>query len=318
FDNHFSTIGLLGMNEAALNAKWLKTDLTDPRAQKFAREVLNHMRDRLSDYQEKYGDLYNLEATPAESTAYRLAKHDTERWPDIITAATGEGETPYYTNSSHLPVGYTEDIFEALSIQDDLQTLYTSGTVFHAFLGEKLPDWKSTANLVRKIAKNYRLPYYTISPTYSVCKNHGYLAGERSTCPDCGEVTEVYSRITGYYRPVQNWNAGKTQEFKARKLYAVQGEADSAGRAEAPEKRIMLVTTERCPNCAIAKTFLNDAHISYDLVDAEKRPEVATRYAVKSAPTLIVEKGDGYDAFVNLSNIRSFVKETLINSCPHI
>ena len=219
FSNHFSTIGLVGMNEACLNAKWLKADLTDERAQAFTVDVLNHMRERLSDYQEKYGDLYNLEATPAESTTYRFAKHDKELYPDIITA--NMNGTPYYTNSSHLPVGYTEDIFSALDIQDELQTLYTSGTVFHAFLGEKLPDWKAAAALVRKIAENYKLPYYTMSPTYSVCSDHGYLTGEQYTCPICGKKTEVYSRITGYYRPVQNWNDGKTQEFKDRKVYDI-------------------------------------------------------------------------------------------------
>ena len=164
FENHFSTIGLIGMNEAGLNAAWLGKGLEDPKTQQFTKEVLNHMRERLSDYQEEYGDLYNLEATPAESTAYRLAKHDRAKWPDIKTAGH-EGDTPYYTNSSHLPVDYTEDIFSALDIQDDLQTLYTSGTVFHAFLGEKLPDWKAAASLVRKIAENYKLPYYTLSPT---------------------------------------------------------------------------------------------------------------------------------------------------------
>jgi len=210
FDNHFSTIGLVGMNEAGLNAKWLKKDLTHPETQQFTKDVLNHMRERLSDYQEMYGDLYNLEATPAESTTYRLAKHDVEQFPDIITAAEECG-TPYYTNSSHLPVSYTEDVFEALDIQDELQTLYTSGTVFHTFLGEKLPNWKAAAALVRKIAENYKLPYYTMSPTYSICKNHGYISGEQYTCPCCGEETEVYSRITGYYRPVKNWNDGKTQ-----------------------------------------------------------------------------------------------------------
>lgn len=224
FNNHFSTIGLVGMNEAGLNAKWLRKDLTHEETQEFAKEVLNHMRERLKDYQEQYGDLYNLEATPAESTSYRLAKHDREKFPDIITA--GEpGETPYYTNSSHLPVGYTADVFDALDIQDELQTLYTSGTVFHTFLGEKLPSWKSAAKLVRTIAENYRLPYYTISPTYSVCKEHGYLAGEQKVCPHCGKPTEVYSRITGYYRPVQNWNEGKLQEYKDRKLYDVNGSA---------------------------------------------------------------------------------------------
>ena len=219
FSNHFSTIGLIGMNEVGLNAKWLRADLTHPKTQRFTRDVLNHMRERLSDYQEMYGDLYNLEATPAESTTYRFAMHDKEQFPDIITA--NMNGKPYYTNSSHLPVGYTEDIFSALDIQDDLQTLYTSGTVFHAFLGEKLPDWKAAANLVRKSAENYKLPYYTMSPTYSVCKDHGYLTGEQFTCPICGQKTEVYSRITGYYRPVQNWNDGKAQEYKDRMVYNI-------------------------------------------------------------------------------------------------
>ncbi|MCR4764490.1 MAG: ribonucleoside triphosphate reductase [Lachnospiraceae bacterium] len=234
FNNHFSTIGLIGMNEVGLNAKWLKADLTSEKTQKFTQDVLNHMRERLSDYQEKYGDLYNLEATPAESTTYRFAKHDKEQYPDIITA--NMDGTPYYTNSSHLPVGYTEDIFSALDIQDDLQTLYTSGTVFHAFLGEKLPDWKSAANLVRKIAENYKLPYYTMSPIYSICRDHGYLTGEQVTCPVCGAKTEVYSRITGYYRPVQNWNDGKTQEYKDRKVYDIGHSMLTKKKAEAANK----------------------------------------------------------------------------------
>ena len=206
FNNHFSTIGLVGMNEACLNAKWIRADLTNEKAQQFTADVLNHMRERLSDYQEQYGDLFNLEATPAESTAYRFAKHDREDFPDIISAS-GTEETPFYTNSSHLPVGFTEDVFSALDIQDNLQTLYTSGTVFHAFLGERLPSWQSAMNLVRKIAENYKLPYYTLSPTYSVCTEHGYIKGEHSKCPICGKTTEVYSRITGYYRPLINWSA---------------------------------------------------------------------------------------------------------------
>ena len=221
FDNHFSTIGLVGMNEACLNACWIREDLSGKEAQEFTKKVLNHMRTRLSDYQEQYdGELFNLEATPAESTTYRFAKYDVQHYPDIITAAE-PGGTPYYTNSSHLPVGYTDDIFSALDIQDELQTLYTSGTVFHTFLGEKLPNWESAATLVRKIAENYRLPYYTMSPTYSVCKEHGYIAGEHFTCPHCGAKAEVYSRITGYYRPVQNWNDGKVQEFKERRVYSM-------------------------------------------------------------------------------------------------
>ena len=237
FENHFSTIGLVGMNEAGLNARWVKADMTDPRTQEFTKQVLNHMRERLSDYQEQYGDLYNLEATPAESTAYRFAKHDVARYPDIITAASKNCGTPYYTNSSHLPVGYTEDIFQALDVQDELQTLYTSGTVFHAFLGEKLPDWQAAANLVRKIAENYKLPYYTLSPTYSVCKTHGYIVGEKYTCPTCGKPTEVYSRITGYYRPVQNFNDGKAQEFKDRRVYNVAYVGADIDRVKSPEQQ---------------------------------------------------------------------------------
>jgi ribonucleoside-triphosphate reductase len=241
FANHFSTIGLIGMNEAGLNAKWLRSDLTHAETQQFAKDVLNHMRERLVKYQEEYGDLYNLEATPAESTTYRLAKHDRDRWPDIITAGK-PGDTPYYTNSSHLPVDFTSDIFDALDIQDELQTLYTSGTVFHAFLGERLPNWKAAAALVRKIAENYKLPYYTMSPTYSICQAHGYLDGEQSVCPICGARTEVYSRITGYYRPVQNWNDGKTQEYANRKLYDIEHSSLKRPSAAESQKNPMLYT----------------------------------------------------------------------------
>ena len=320
FDNHFSTIGLIGMNEVGLNANWLRADLTHAETQKFAKEVLNHMRDRLSDYQEEYGDLYNLEATPAESTTYRFAKHDRERYPDIITAAK-EGDTPYYTNSSHLPVGYTEDIFSALDIQDELQTLYTSGTVFHAFLGEKLPDWKAAANLVRKIAENYELPYYTLSPTYSVCKDHGYISGEQFTCPICGNKTEVYSRITGYYRPVQNWNDGKTQEFKDRKLYdltksrfvmKVKGSdlGITAGKEEAQQPETaqgqnLLFTTHTCPNCQIAIRALDQAGVGYTRIYAEDEPELAKQYGIVAAPTLVL--ADGRE-LAGASNIVAFTR----------
>ena len=320
FDNHFSTIGLVGMNEACLNAKWLHEDLTHEAAQRFSRDVLNHMRERLSDYQEKYGDLYNLEATPAESTSYRLAKHDVALYPDIITA--NENGTPYYTNSSHLPVGYTEDIFTALDVQDELQTLYTSGTVFHAFLGEKLPDWRAAATLVRKIAENYRLPYYTMSPTYSICKNHGYLAGEHYTCPECGEKTEVYSRITGYYRPVQNWNNGKAQEFKDRKVYNIgashlthQGPLEPAP-AGAPEQRdtnepdeLLLFTTKTCPNCRMACMMLDKAGIPYQKIDAEADVELTRRHNVQQAPTLVYVHGGEATNIANASNIKAFIEE---------
>ncbi len=313
FDNHFSTIGLVGMNEACRNAKWIRKDLTNDEAQKFTQEVLDHMRERLSDYQEKYGDLYNLEATPAESTTYRLAKHDLKRYPDIINASTGTDGEPYYTNSSHIPVGYTDDIFEALDIQDDLQTRYTSGTVFHAFLGEKLPTWQSAANLVRKIAENYKLPYYTLSPTYSVCKNHGYIVGEVYECPDCGEKTEVYSRITGYYRPVQNWNEGKAQEFKDRKIYEIAtSKLKSEGRAvrgsEDPTQKVMLFTTKTCPNCKIAKSILDKAEISYEVIDAEENVELTKQFGVKQAPTLIVIDGKDAFSYANASNIKKFAE----------
>ena len=320
FANHFSTIGLIGMNEVGLNAKWLGKDLTHEETQAFAKDVLNHMRERLSDYQEEYGDLYNLEATPAESTTYRFAKHDKEEFPDIITA--NENGTPYYTNSSHLPVGYTEDIFSALDVQDELQTLYTSGTVFHAFLGEKLPDWQAAATLVRKIAENYKLPYYTMSPTYSVCKNHGYLTGEQYTCPHCGEKTEVYSRITGYYRPVQNWNDGKTQEFKDRKVYDISHSrlrrAGAAGSAvtvadhAVPQPvagELLLFATRTCPNCRQAETLLQKAGIPYTKVLAEESPELAARYGVRQAPTLIAV-GDGEPhKVVGLGPVKGYISE---------
>ena len=333
FDNHFSTIGLIGMNEVGLNAKWLRADLTDERTQRFARDVLNHMRERLSDYQEKYGDLYNLEATPAESTTYRFAKHDTERYPGIITA--NMNGTPYYTNSSHLPVGYTEDVFSALDIQDDLQTLYTSGTVFHAFLGEKLPDWKAAANLVRKIAENYKLPYYTMSPTYSVCADHGYLTGEQFTCPICGKKTEVYSRITGYYRPVQNWNDGKAQEYKDRRVYnighsklthvgpnpaPVDSEpadfkpAEPAAAVEAApvaaNGQVYLFKTPTCPNCKAAGALLDKAGVAYTALNANEERELVAKFGVKQAPTLVLVDADGgFEKFRGVSDIKGWLSK---------
>ena len=346
FNNHFSTIGLVGMNEAGLNAKWIRADMTDPKCQKFTREVLDHMRERLSDYQVQYGDLYNLEATPAESTAYRFAKHDVEAFPDIITAAE-PGGTPYYTNSSHLPVSYTEDVFAALDVQDELQTRYTSGTVFHAFLGEKLPDWQAAANLVRKIAENYRLPYYTISPTYSVCKNHGYLTGEQFVCPICGEKAEVYSRITGYYRPVQNWNNGKTQEFKERKEYViansllkhtgpvpleskpdgqhearkadaaadatdVSAQVEAANTAEAakpaPDENVAtLFATETCPNCRIAVNYLDKAGFRYRKLLVSQNTELAKSLGIKQAPTLVLPDGT---KFAGAGAIKGFLSKS--------
>jgi len=323
FDDHFSTIGLVGMNEAGLNAKWLGVDMTHKETQEFSKKVLNHMRERLSDYQEEYGDLYNLEATPAESTSYRFAKHDKERFPDIITASednvnNGEGSTPYYTNSSHLPVGYTDDIFKALDVQDELQTLYTSGTVFHAFLGEKIKDWQSTAKLVKMIADNYKLPYYTISPTYSICKEHGYLAGEVYECPHCGKKTEVYSRITGYYRPVQNWNDGKAKEYSDRKEYVVKDveekkplklkiniKKDDDFEIIGNEKKL-LFTTKTCPNCKAAKEMLKDENV--EIIDAEENIELTKKYGIMQAPTLVVIENGEVKKFANASNIKKYVE----------
>ena len=320
FENHFSTIGLVGMNEVGLNAKWLRANMIDERTRQFAKDVLNHMRERLSDYQEEYGDLYNLEATPAESTSYRLAKHDVKRYPDIITASDG---TPYYTNSSHLPVGYTEDVFEALDMQDELHTLYTSGTVFHAFLGEKLPDWKTAATLVRKIAENYRLPYYSISPTYSVCKEHGYIAGEHFTCPTCGESAEVYSRITGYYRPVQNWNDGKSQEYKERKVYSIArsdiSKHGTVKKADAPAAEVAetsacpladglyLFKTATCPNCKVALAQLAKAGIAVNEIMVYENQDLAVKLGIKQAPTLVAVSGGQVEKFSGVPEIKKFI-----------
>ena len=324
FKNHFSTIGLVGMNEACLNACWLKKDLTNKEAQVFAKDVLNHMRDRLIKYQEKYGDLYNLEATPAESTSYRLAKHDKEKYPQIITANEASG-VPYYTNSSHLPVGYTEDIFTALDVQDELQTLYTSGTVFHTFLGEKLPDWKAAMNLVRKIANNYKLPYYTMSPTYSICPDHGYITGEAYTCPTCGKKTEVWSRITGYYRPVQNWNNGKAQEFKDRKEYVlgssvaedarkvIQPVQDVKEEVKAVEEKVisggklLLFTTKTCPNCRQAEKLLNEKGIKFEQIDASENEELVNKYNVMAAPTLVITNGESTNIYKGIVDVQKYI-----------
>ncbi|MBQ4293455.1 MAG: ribonucleoside triphosphate reductase, partial [Lachnospiraceae bacterium] len=281
FGNHFSTIGLVGMNEAILNADWLSTDITTEAGRRFAKEVLNHMRSRLSDYQEQYGDLYNLEATPAESTTYRFAKHDTEEYPDIVTAA-GMDQAPYYTNSTHLPVGYTDDIFDALEKEDELQTLYTSGTVFHAFLGERLKDWKSAANLVRKIAENFKLPYYTLSPTYSVCREHGYLAGEHKKCPFCGKETEVYSRITGYYRPVKNWNDGKAAEFKNRKTYEV-GAKERGGRAETVADSVAETMKQN-----VSRNFVRVKPVVIRPEDLREEPEISLKKESKGTDRMIL------------------------------
>ena len=320
FSNHFSTIGLIGMNEVGLNARWLRADLTHEKVQQFAKEVLDHMRERLSDYQELYGDLYNLEATPAESTTYRFAKHDKERYPDIITA--NEHGTPYYTNSSHLPVGYTEDIFSALEIQDELQTRYTSGTVFHGFLGEKLPDWQAAASLVRKIAENHKLPYYTLSPTYSVCAEHGYLTGEQFTCPICGKKAEVYSRITGYYRPVQNWNDGKSQEYKDRKVYNIGNSVvkeikqavpaapvEEVEAAPAVEGKAILFSRVTCPNCRVAEGLLNKAGVAYEKLVADDNKDLCRQYGVKGAPTLVITDGENFTSYYSVPEIKKYLNK---------
>ena len=343
FKNHFSTIGIVGMNEAILNAKWMPNeDITKKNGHDFALEVLNHMRSRLSDYQEKYeGDLYNLEATPAESTAFRFAKHDKEEYPDIITAAA-EGNAPYYTNSTHLPVGFTDDIFDALELEDDMQTLYTSGTVFHGFLGERLPDWQAAASLVRKIAENFKLPYYTMSPTYSICTEHGYITGEHFKCPICGKDTEVYSRITGYYRPVRNWNDGKASEFVNRKTYETKNPIEDVPERSVPKTeqtpdkemldmaksvaskpetvavenipsngKLYLLTTHTCPKCVLAKKWLADAGIKYTLLYAED-PDgsaFAEKFNLCAVPALIDELGEKPNIITDVNSIRVYIEQ---------
>ena len=327
FKNHFSTIGLVGMNEACLNANWIKKDLTNDDAQDFTTEVLNHMRDRLVIYQEKYGDLYNLEATPAESTAYRLAKHDKKEFKNIITA-NDNSNVPYYTNSSHLPVGFSDDVFKALDIEDKFQTLYTSGTVFHTFLGEKLPDWQAASSLVSKIAKNYKLPYYTISPTYSICEDHGYITGEEYTCPICGKKTEVWSRITGYYRPISNWNDGKVQEFKDRKEYRltdsvvekanglkeeynlrgfephivepnkVESNKVEPHIVESPKVEtsniIRVYVQDHCPKCKGAVQRLRLKGVEFEVVNCMENKQEAIDLGLTQTPTIIDINGKRY------------------------
>ena len=338
FNDHFSTIGLVGMNECCLNAKWLEKDISTKEGHNFTIKVLDFMRNKLSDYQEQYGDLYNLEATPAEGVTYRFAKHDKEDYPNIITAGDKTDGSPYYTNSSHLPVGYTDDIFEALDHQDDLQTKYTSGTVFHAFLGEKLPDWQSAMNLTRKIAENYKLPYFTFSPTYSICPEHGYIKGEEWTCPICGKTTEVYSRVTGYYRAVQNFNDGKAHEFADRKEYVIdtdslsdtnnECESCKTDYTELPEheetnvnientvrtilagtRKPVLFTTATCPNCKMAKKFISEAGFDCDVLLAEENSDLVKMYGITSAPTLIVFEQGQPKKIQNVSNIRKFLNE---------
>lgn len=333
FDSHFSTIGLVGMNEMCLNASFVRETIGEEKGKAFSIRVLEFMRDRLMNYQEETGNFYNLEATPAESTAFRLAKMDRERFPEIMTAADDENATPYYTNSCHLPVNFTDDIFEALSIQDEIQTKFTGGTVFHTFLGERIDSWKATATLVKKIAYSFHLPYFTISPTYSVCQNCGYLKGEQPVCPSCSEETEVYSRITGYYRPIKHWNDGKTQEFKQRKEYDAYGDyntlparsinsptsrkidnnkvsADSTllaelGNSDSSEEKIILFTTNQCPNCPTAKNELKD--IPYlEMMDAEEQMDLSNHYGIRSVPSLIVECEGKVDRYTGVGDIISF------------
>ncbi|MCD6445582.1 ribonucleoside triphosphate reductase [Candidatus Bathyarchaeota archaeon] len=218
--NHFSTIGLIGMNEAILNL--FGHDITTPEGLNFAVKVLNFMRNKLADFQEETGNIYNLEATPAEGTSYRLARIDKRKYPDIIVANEKylkDGVEPFYTNSSQLPVDYQGDLFEALEHQDKLQTLYTGGTVFHIYLGERLYSWRSAAELVKKVSWNFHLPYYTLTPTFSICPTHGYINGAHKQCPTCGAKCEVYSRVVGYLRPVDQWNDGKQAEFNIRKTF---------------------------------------------------------------------------------------------------
>lgn len=312
FENHFSTIGIVGMNEAGLNASWIGEDLTHESTQQFAINVLTHMRERLLKYQEKYGNLFNLEATPAESTSYRLAQHDVEKYPDIITASI-HGNAPYYTNSSHLPVGATNDIIEALNYQDKLQVLYTSGTVFHVYLGEKIPSWKTTAFLIRKIAENYKLPYYTISPTYSVCETHGYINGEHFICPECGKETEVYSRITGYYRPVKNWNEGKSQEFKDRKVYNLEN-AFSKLDMTSDEKHteLLLFTSPACSACLMAKHALTNMKIDYTIINASEHQDLIENYNICHAPTLVVIKDNNVFKYAGLDEIKRYISNSII------
>lgn len=218
YANHFSTIGLIGVNESLLN--FIGEDIASKQGRKFALEILDFMRNKLLDYQKETGNIYNLEATPAEATSYRLAQKDKEKYPDIITAGQ---QVPYYTNSTQLPVNYTDDIFKTIKLQDELQCKYNGGTVLHIFLGERVADIQSTKKLIRKIFENFKLPYITLTPTFSICPVHGYLSGEHFYCPKCviEQPCEVYSRIVGYLRPVQQWNKGKQEEFKQRKEFMI-------------------------------------------------------------------------------------------------
>jgi ribonucleoside-triphosphate reductase (formate) len=325
FANHFATIGLVGMNECCLNFLGKETGIATKEGKDFSIEVLTHMRERLKEYQVKTGSLYNLEATPAESTSYRLAKHDKEKYPDIIVGGNGE---PFYTNSTQLPVDFTDDLFDALDHQEQLQVQYTGGTVFHCFVGERIDDWRNCRALVKSVANGYRMPYFTISPTFSVCQDHGYIAGEKFECPTCGAETEVYSRIVGYYRAVKNWNAGKREEYRHRKTFAVPDAAETKDERVAPfalesadaapaaahgsasdgaaigeasafglpadgtqagDVSWMLFARKTCPNCPPVKAKVAELSLPGRIVDADspEGAELAVRYGVTSAPTVI-------------------------------
>ncbi len=316
FDNHFSTIGLVGMNEAGLNAKWLRADMTDPKTQQFAKDVLNHMRERLSDYQEMYGnELYNLEATPAESTAFRLAKHDAQAVPRHHHRRRQERRRALL----HQQLPPARELLRGY-IRGAGHSGRASDPVHHRHGFPRLPGREAARLGIRRqagaktIADNYRLPYYTLSPTYSVCPTHGYLAGEHFTCPHCGKTAEVYSRITGYYRPVQNWNDGKSQEYRERREYDVEHHSTWPGAKEKEEEKaapccgvLKLFTTRTCPNCAMAKEQLNSIGLVYEVIDAEEHPELAMQYGLRQAPTLIVEKDGEVQKFAGIANVLKFV-----------
>ena len=264
------------------------------------------MRETIADFQEETGNLYNLEATPAESTSYRLAKMDKERYNNIILASI-EGESPFYTNSCHLPVGFTEDIFDALEIQEKLQSKFTGGTVFHGFLGEKISDWVTCAKLVQTIASNFKVPYFTISPTYSICKNHGYLSGEESICPICNEETEVYSRITGYYRPIKHWNDGKQSEYLMRKEYKNYTNCNISKEDFSDLVDKILFTTETCPKCPEAKNILKDEK-NLRFVNANDSMDEALKYGIRSVPSLVVVKRDDkFEIYSGINEIYNFL-----------
>ena len=304
FNTHFSTIGLIGLNECSLNASWIKSSLISERGRLFGEKVLEFMREKIADFQEETGNLYNLEATPAESTSYRLAKMDKEKYQEIVLASKN-GESPFYTNSCHLPVNYTDDIFDALEIQEKLQSKFTGGTVFHGFLGEKIKDWETCSKLVKTIASNFRVPYFTISPTYSICKTHGYLEGEQFVCPHCSEEPEVYSRITGYYRPIKNWNDGKQSEYLMRKEYTKYSE-DSEDNKNSEIIYKYLFTTETCPKCPEAKNLLkNEENITF--INASDNIEHALKYDIRSVPSLVIVDNNKHKVYSGLTEIYKFL-----------